>query len=135
LFNIEEGNKISIFAIKSFVNNEVLRMNNAYYLKQSKIKNFKMAKKVSLQLEMRPKSVEFYGNYFLIVYRKPLTVEEKSIKPKYPEACTFIDMVEKSGEPVNRIDISEILERHSIMLKKITQVKIPRLAWSNRNIE
>ena len=62
--------KLSIYIIKGYVNQEQIRKNNLYSLKSQKISNFKMAKRATLQLEYRPKQIEFCGDFFLIIYKK-----------------------------------------------------------------
>lgn len=47
--------------------------NQTFYVKStSKISNFRMAKKATLELEYEPKNVEFFGDYFIISYKKML---------------------------------------------------------------
>lgn len=38
-------------------------------VKSTKISNFRMAKRATLELEYKPKQVEFYGDFFAIIYK------------------------------------------------------------------
>ena len=70
VFTIESNKIISIYIIKSYINQQYVKENATYYLKQSlKISNFRMAKRASLELEFTPKRIEFFGDYFLVIYK------------------------------------------------------------------
>ena len=69
LFTLEDGDRLSIYIIKSYVNQAYLKENQTFYLKQnSKISNFRMAKRATLELEFKPKHLEYFGDYFVIIY-------------------------------------------------------------------
>ena len=52
------------------------------------------------------------------------------------EQCTaFIDIVEKTGKPLTRVDLSQVLSKHGVEIQFIHKIKFPRLQWSNRKIE
>lgn len=68
-----------------------------------------MAKRATLELEFRPKQIEFFGDYFLIIYKR-FKKEDTPGHERKPSNLTtnyvpFIDIVEKSGRPISRIDI------------------------------
>ena len=71
---IEEGQKLSIYLIKGYVSNKYLLGKNndpsVMLKKSSTISNFKMGKRVTLELEYMPKHIEFYGSFFVIIYKK-----------------------------------------------------------------
>ncbi len=48
---------------------------------------------------------------------------------------SYIDIVEKSGKPINRINLANILLEYGLELNQIYKIKFPRLSWSNRKIE
>lgn len=44
----------------------------------------------------------------------------------------FIDIFEKTGEPVRRINIQQILKEHGMTMQNISHIIVPRLEWSAR---
>eukprot|EP00347_Sterkiella_histriomuscorum_P017818 403347867 len=138
LFTIEEGQKLSIYIIKGYISpqNVKNRNHNGQNLsfKSSNITNFKMAKRATLELEYMPKQIEFYGDFFAIIYKENTQSRQSTVSStiKY---TSFIDIVEKSGKPVSRIDLQKILLSHGLNLLTIKRIKFPRLQWSDRKIE
>lgn len=57
----------------------------------------------------------------------------KNFYDKQKDTIQYIDIFEKTGEPVKRIYISDILSEHGLTMLNITHVVVPRLEWSARN--
>lgn len=70
-----------------------------------------MSKRVTLELEFQPKSIEFFSDYFLIIYKS----KGGSFAPKVP----YIDIFEKTGRPLNRIDLQSLLASHDLEFKSV----------------
>ena len=79
-----------------------------------------MAKRATLELEYPSKQVEFFGDFFVITYKS---------------SVPYIDIFEKTGKPINRVDFSQVMSLNKLTLKCISKVKFPRLSWSNRKVE
>lgn len=92
-----------------------------------KLQSFHVTKYSTVKLDYQPDQIEFYDPYFILTYanQKP---DDKLIP--------YIDIFEKTGEPVRRINISQILREHNLTMHNISHVKLPRLVWSERqNVE
>ena len=83
-----------------------------------------MAKKASLDLEFAPKQIEFFGDYFIVLYHR-FSEEQTNVETEefdyIPEqrVCPFIDVFERTGKPLKRVDISRIMASHSLELVKL----------------
>lgn len=127
-----------------------MKENQTFYLKQnSKISNFRMAKRATLELEFKPKHVEYFGDYFVIIYdQKAMSTSAAAAEEEEDSAnhhnfddgkgysnnheagaadfsagkrhegdshaapllkVPYIDIFEKTGKPISRVDLSEIL--------------------------
>ncbi|CDW75572.1 UNKNOWN [Stylonychia lemnae] len=139
LFTLEEGKKLCIYIIKSYISQSQLKSkqttDNQFYFKSSNISNFKMAKRATLELEYQPKSVEFYGDFFIIIYKNHQVIGPNKQSTYEYTHRSFIDIVEKSGKPISRVDLGQIMENNGLVLQSIKMVKFPRLQWSDRKIE
>jgi len=127
IFSLEEQRNLSIYTVKSYMNTKVSKKQEKKGLK-AKISNFRMAKKVTLELPFTPKHIEFYGEHFTVTYQVSNGADFDD------RAENMIDIFEKSGKPVNRFDIQESLIKLGIGLLKIIKVKFPRLSWSDRKV-
>jgi len=83
-----------------------------------------MSRKATLDLEFKPRKVEYYGDVFLIYY-----------KSQGDEPVPYVDVFDKAGKPLSRVDLESIMTKHQLSLKQILGVKFPRLSWSDRKIE
>ncbi len=80
-----------------------MKENSTFYLKQTaKISNFRMAKRAALELEFFPKQVEFFGDYFLTIYRNFNNNEAHTF---CSNVVPYVDIFEKNGKPLSRIDV------------------------------
>ena len=70
IFTIEEGKIVSIYMIKSFIQQSKNERNVQFSKNNQKISNFRMAKRASLEVEYFPKSIEYFGDYFLLLYKQ-----------------------------------------------------------------
>jgi hypothetical protein len=69
-----------------------------------------------------PNKFEFRDNIFILTYGS----DDENFIP-------YFDVFDKSGEPILRINMGEILSKYNISLRSITAVKVPMLDWSARN--
>lgn len=47
----------------------------------------------------------------------------------------FVDIFDKSGKPLSRVDVRSILNENDLALQNIKSVKFLRLQWSGRRID
>jgi hypothetical protein len=47
----------------------------------------------------------------------------------------YIDVIEKTGNPLYRVDMQKLLSEHGLSFVKVSRIKFPKLAWSDRRIE
>lgn len=90
---------------------------STYRLQSFKIKTYSKVK-----LDFKPKEIQFYDPFFIMNYDQS---SQDQIIP-------YIDIFDKSGEPVRRINILKILKQQNLSLQSIGKVKIPKLDWSSR---
>ena len=89
------------------------------------ITNFKMSKRTKLELEHIPSKVEFANDYFILIYESN----------DMGEPLTYVDVFEKFGKPLLRVDIGHILKGHGFEIVDLKQLKFPRLNWSERGLD
>lgn len=59
---------------------------------------------MTLELEYMPKQIEFYGSYFVIIYKKN-TQRRWSTVSSTVNYTSYIDVLNKEGKPISRIDM------------------------------
>ncbi|CDW85950.1 UNKNOWN [Stylonychia lemnae] len=85
-----------------------------------KVANFTMSKKSIIRLDFEPNNIDFYADYLLVTYNRPMKI---------------IDIYEKKGTLCNRMDIEESLHVYNLELVNIQRAMFPKLRWSDRKIE
>lgn len=60
---------------------------------------------------------------------------DNSLNTSMTNFSAYIDIVEKTGKPISRVDLSLIMRKHNLEVVSINRIKFPRLSWSNRKIE
>lgn len=85
-----------------------------------KISNFRMAKRTTICLDKVPNDLDNYADHLLISYLEPSPV---------------VDVYEKSGLFVKRINIQDCLDTYDMRVVSITKVLFPRIKWSDRKLE
>jgi hypothetical protein len=76
-----------------------------------------------VNLEFQPAQIEFRDPFFILIYSRGLK----------QQTVPYIDIFDKSGLPIKRINIQNILTTYQMSLHQITHVKIPILEWSARS--
>lgn len=47
----------------------------------------------------------------------------------------YIDIFEKNGRPISRVDVRDILQAHGLNILSLKKIKFPKLSWANRKFE
>ena len=90
-----------------------------------KLKSFKISKYSTVKLDYRPNKIEFEDPYFILTYSSE---NQGTIDGTIP----YVDIFQKTGEPVRRINVKKMLKEHNVTLQNISHAKVPRLQWSFR---
>ena len=91
-----------------------------------KLQSFKISKYSTVRLDYRPNKIEFQDPYFILTY-------SSENQGTLDEAVPYVDIFQKTGEPVRRINVKKMLKEHNVTLQNISHAKVPRLQWSLRS--
>mmetsp|Transcript_12763 Transcript_12763/g.21552 ORF Transcript_12763/g.21552 Transcript_12763/m.21552 type:complete len:759 (-) Transcript_12763:196-2472(-) len=115
------------------------------YKSTYRLLSFRLSKYSTVKLDYRPVSIQFYDPYFILNYGGGAGPPEHQgerdaalMRNQENGGCTipFIDIFEKTGEPVRRINVGSILREHNLTFKNVSHVLVPQLQWSTRqNLE
>ena len=90
--------------------------------------SFRLSKYSTVKLDFVPTTIEYVDPFFLLAYGgSPLSSQQLTY-----DCIPYIDIFEKTGEPVKRINISSILKQHGLSFQNVTHIVIPKLRWSLR---
>jgi len=102
---------------------ELITKKQVNYKSTYQLQTFKIIKYSKVNLDYQPRQIEFRDPFFILIYEK---AQNGQVVP-------FIDIFNKSGLPIKRINIQNILESYQMSLNQISYVKIPILEWSARS--
>ena len=103
--------------------------------------SFRLSKYSTVKLDYIPTKIYFVDPFFLLMYgasqgvsfSESMSQSNFELKPTFlSENIPFIDIFEKTGEPVKRINVSQILKEHNLTFQSVSHICLPKLNWSLR---
>mmetsp|Transcript_29651 Transcript_29651/g.45197 ORF Transcript_29651/g.45197 Transcript_29651/m.45197 type:complete len:115 (-) Transcript_29651:903-1247(-) len=95
--------------------------------------SFRLSKYSTVRLDYVPANIEFIDPYIILTYGTNSGTLFTSEHGFGSDVIPYVDIFEKSGEPVRRINIGDILREHKLTFQTVSHVKLPKLKWSLRD--
>jgi len=99
-----------------------------------KLLSFRISKYSTVKLDYKPLTIDFCDPYVILTYKDSFVDDDDcDLSSNFQRASIpYIDIFHKTGEPVQRINVYQILREHGLTMLNISQIKVPRLDWSMR---